>query len=150
MALKTGDRIPDFSAVDTNGDLFSVGDWIGKKNLVIYFYPKDDTPGCTAEACNFRDQYAEFKELDAEVIGISSDSVQSHKQFGEKHNLPFVLLSDKDKKIRKMFGVPNDFLGLIPGRTTYVVDKNGIIQFVFDSINAKNHIKKAFDFLKRM
>jgi peroxiredoxin Q/BCP len=146
----TADSIPVFSAVDANGNVFSSETVVGVKPVIIYFYPKDDTPGCTVEACTFRDQYQDFKELGAEVIGISSDSDQSHGRFVKKYNLPFLLLSDPDKKIRKMFGVPNDFLGLIPGRATYVVDKNGIIQFVFDSTSAKNHIKKALDFLKRM
>ncbi len=150
MALQIGNSIPVFSAIDANGNLFSSAAVIGIKPVVIYFYPKDDTPGCTVEACTFRDQYQDFQDLGAEVVGISSDNVKSHQKFANKYNLPFILLSDTDKKIRKMFGVPNDFLGLISGRATYVIDKNGIIQFVFDSTSAKNHIKKALDFLKRM
>jgi thioredoxin-dependent peroxiredoxin len=147
MALKVGDRIPFFIAKNSNGDNFEVRDYLGHA-LVIYFYPKDDTPGCTIQACTFRDQYEDFKSLGAEVIGISSDSTKSHQKFASKYKLPFILLSDFDKKIRTQFGVPNDFLGLIPGRATYVIDKEGIIQFIFDSTSAKIHIEKALEILK--
>lgn len=149
MALKEGDKIPSFKAIDANGTEFDSQNYIGKSPLVIYFYPKDDTPGCTAQACSFRDNYQDFKDLGAEVIGISSDSTTSHVKFKEKFQLPFILLSDSDKKLRKLFGVPNDFLGLIPGRATYVADKNGTIQLVFDSTSAKIHITKALEILKK-
>ena len=150
MALQVGDKIPNFSAIDTNGDLFDSNEVIGKKPVVVYFYPKDNTRVCTEQACSFRDQYEDFKTLGAEVIGISGDSLKSHVAFASKHNLPFILLSDFDKKIRKDFGVPNDYLGLIPGRATYVADKNGIIQLIFDSTSGKIHIQKALEILKRM
>ncbi|QBZ97951.1 peroxiredoxin [Flavobacterium sangjuense] len=150
MGLKVGDKIPNFAAIDTNGDLFDSNEVIGKKPVVIYFYPKDDTRVCTEQACSFRDQYEDFKSLDAEVIGISSDSLKSHVAFANKHKLPFILLSDFDKKIRKAFGVPNDYLGLIPGRATYVADKNGIVQLIFDSTSGKIHIEKALEILKTM
>ena len=140
---------PIFVAKNSNGDSFEVKNYLGQP-LVIYFYPKDDTPGCTIQACTFRDQYQDFKDLGAEVIGISSDTVQSHQKFINQYKLPFILLSDFDKKIRKLFGVPNDYLGLIPGRATYVADKNGIIQLIFDSTSAKIHIQKALEILKRM
>lgn len=149
MALQVGDKIPFFTSIDSNGNSFNSKDYIGKP-LVIYFYPKDDTPGCTIQACTFRDQYEDFKSLGAEVIGISSDSLSSHKKFASRYKLPFILLSDFDKKIRTQFGVPNDFLGLIPGRATYVIDKNGIVQLIFDSTSAKIHIQKALEILKRM
>jgi len=149
MALQVGDKITFFTAIDSNGNSFNSKDYLGKL-LVIYFYPKDDTPGCTIQACTFRDQYEDFKVLGAEVIGISSDSLSSHKKFASRYKLPFILLSDFDKKIRTQFGVPNDFLGLIPGRATYVIDKNGIIQLIFDSTSAKIHIQKALEVLKRM
>jgi peroxiredoxin Q/BCP len=149
MALKLGDTIPFFTSIDTNGNSFEVRDYLGKP-IVIYFYPKDDTPGCTIQACAFRDQYEDFKSLGAEVIGISGDSLQSHQKFASRYKLPFILLSDFDKKIRNEFGVPNDFLGLIPGRATYVIDKNGIVQLIFDSTSAKIHIQKALEILKRM
>ncbi len=150
MALQTGDKIPEFSAKDNKGNDFESSSIVGKKPIVFYFYPKDNTPGCTAQACSFRDQYEDFKDLGAEVVGISSDSIASHEKFVQQYQLPFILLSDNDKKIRKLFGVKPDLLGLIPGRVTYVVDKNGIIQFVFDSMNATNHIPKALETIKKM
>ena len=150
MALQEGDEIPEFSARDNNGNDFESSSIVGKKPVVFYFYPKDNTPGCTAQACSFRDQYEDFKDLGAEVVGISSDSIASHEKFVQQYQLPFILLSDNDKKIRKLFGVKPDLLGLIPGRVTYVVDKNGIIQFVFDSMNATDHIPKALETIKKM
>ena len=150
MALKVGDKVPNFSAIDTNGDLFNSNIVVGKKSLVIYFYPKDDTRVCTEQACSFRDQHEDFKTLGAEVIGVSGDSLKSHIAFANKHHLPFILLSDFDKKIRKNFDVPNDYLGLIPGRATYVADKNGIVQLIFDSTSGKIHIDKALEILKTM
>ncbi len=148
MALKVGDTLPDFKAKDTNGNLFNSQDYIGKHSLVIYFYPKDDTPGCTTQACGFRDNYQEFKDLGAEVIGISSDTVQSHIKFKSKFNLPFILLSDNDKKLRRLFGVENDFL-FIPGRQTYVIDHKGVIVMIFNSMSSMIHIKKALQILKK-
>lgn len=147
MALQVGDKIPNFSAIDTNGNIFESDTIVGKKSLVIYFYPKDDTRVCTEQACSFRDQYEEFKALGAEVIGVSSDSVKSHQKFAKQYRLPFTLLSDSDKKLRKLFGVPNDLLGLIPGRVTYIADNNGVIQLVFNSMMGKIHIEKALEFL---
>lgn len=150
MALQVGDKIPSFSAIDTNGNVFESDTIVGKKSFVIYFYPKDDTRVCTEQACSFRDQYEDFKALGAEVIGVSSDSVKSHQKFANQHNLPFILLSDADKKLRKLFGVPNDLLGLIPGRVTYVADRDGIVQLVFNSMSGKIHIEKALEILKRI
>ena len=148
MALHVGDKIPNFEAVDSNGSTFDSASVVGKQPLVIYFYPKDDTPGCTAQACSFRDQYQDFKDLGAEVIGISSDSIQSHQKFSKRYNLPFILLSDGDKKLRKLFDVPTNLFGLLPGRVTFVADANGIIQLIFDSMSAKIHITKALAILK--
>lgn len=148
MELKEGDRIPDFTAKDTNGNDFNSQNLIGKKPLVIYFYPKDNTPGCTAQACSFRDQYEDFKDLGAEVIGISSDSIASHQKFTKQFKLPFILLSDSDKKIRTLFGVPSNLFGLMPGRVTYVADNTGTIIMVFDSMKAKNHISKALEAIR--
>jgi len=150
MSLKIGDKIPLFSAVDNKGDLFEIETLLGQKALVIYFYPKDNTPGCTIQACTFRDQYDDFQDLGAEVIGISSDSLQSHIKFSSKYQLPFILLSDANGSIRKAFGVPTDFLGLFPGRATYVVDKRGMVQYIFDSASPKIHIQKALEKLKTM
>lgn len=150
MVLQIGNKIPDFSAKDNNGNVFESSSIVGQKPVVFYFYPKDNTPGCTAQACSFRDQYEDFKDLGAEVIGISSDSTASHEKFVQQYQLPFILLSDNDKKIRNLFGVKPDLFGLIPGRVTYVADKNGIIQFIFDSMNATNHISKALETIKKM
>lgn len=149
MSLKIGDKLPSFSAKDTNGNIFNSQDYIGKQPLVIYFYPKDDTPGCTAQACSFRDNYQEFKDLGAEVIGISSDTVTSHLKFKSKFNLPFILLSDNDKKLRKLFGVQNN-LFIIPGRETFVIDKQGMVIMVFNSMSSEIHITKALKVLKKL
>lgn len=151
MALKVGDKIPNFSALDTNGNVFESQSIIGKKPLVIYFYPKDDTPGCTAQACSFRDQYEDFTDLGAEVIGVSSDTVASHQKFAKQYKLPFILLSDSNKKIRNLFGVPSGLFGLLPGRVTYVADKNGTIQLIFDNnLMATKHIPKALASIKKI
>jgi peroxiredoxin Q/BCP len=150
MKLRVGDKIPNFTAKDTNGNDFDSQDVIGTKPLVIYFYPKDNTPGCTAQACSFRDQYEDFKDLGAEVIGISSDSVASHQKFTQQFQLPFILLSDYDKKIRKLFGVPSGLFGILPGRVTYVTDKMGIIIMIFDSMMATRHIPKALEAIRKL
>jgi len=149
MSLKIGDKLPSFSAKDTNGNIINSQDYIGKQPLVVYFYPKDDTPGCTAQACSFRDNYQEFKDLGAEVIGISSDTVTSHLKFKSKFNLPFILLSDNDKKLRKLFGVQNS-LFIIPGRETFVIDKQGVVIMVFNSMSSEIHITKALKVLKKL
>lgn len=150
MTLQVGDKIQNFAAIDTNGNLFDSNEVIGKKPVVVYFYPKDNTRVCTEQACSFRDQYEDFKSLGAEVIGISSDSLKSHQNFASRYKLPFILLSDADKKLRRLFGVPNDLFGLIPGRVTYVADKDGIVRLVFNSMSGKIHIEKAIEILKTM
>lgn len=150
MAVQVGDIIPHFSALDTNGNTFDSATIVGKKPLVIYFYPKDNTPGCTAQACSFRDQYEDFLDLGAEVIGVSSDSVISHQKFTAQYQLPFVLLSDTDKKIRNLFGVPSSLLGMLPGRVTYVVDTAGVVQLVFNSMLSGNHIPKALEAIQKI
>ena len=147
--LKIGDKIPSFTLQDQNGEDFLIDDFLGSTAMVIYFYPKDDTPGCTKEACSFRDTYAEFRDLNAKVIGISADNVVSHKKFAEKYNLPFTLLSDTNNKVRKLFGVPGSLFGLIPGRVTYIVDKNGIVTEIYDNMfNAEGHIKESLKALQ--
>lgn len=150
MALEVGDKVPDFLAKDSKGNDFDSTSIVGKKTVVFYFYPKDNTPGCTAQACSFRDQYEDFKDLGAEVVGISSDSIVSHEKFSQKYQLPFMLLSDDDKKLRNLFGVKPSLFGLIPGRVTYVVDKKGIIRLVFDSLVATNHIPRALETVQKM
>jgi len=145
--IKVGDKIPTFALKDQNGDLFAVNDSVGKP-MVIYFYPKDDTPGCVKEACKFRDEFEKFNDLGVLVIGISGDSVESHKKFEEKYNLPFTLLADEGNKIRKMFGVPKSLV-FLPGRVTYVIDKSGIVQYVFNSqFGAEKHIENSLKILK--
>ena len=150
MALQVGDKIPNFTAKDSSGSDFVSSSVIGIKPVVFYFYPKDNTPGCTAQACSFRDQYEDFKDLGAEVIGISSDSVQSHEKFIKRYKLPFLLLSDNDKKLRNLFGVKTSLFGFLPGRVTYVADKNGVIQLIFDSLVATSHIPRALKIIKKM
>jgi len=150
MGLKLGDVVPNFTAQTTDGSLFDSKDYIGKKPLVIYFYPKDDTSVCTAQACSFRDQYEDFKSFGAEVIGVSSDSIQSHQKFAAQYRLPFILLSDSKKQLRKLFGVPNDLLGLIPGRVTYVLNEKGEVQLIFNNMSGPIHIKKALACIKKM
>ena len=149
MALKEGDIVPDFKAKTQSGEKFELSNYLGKP-LVIYFYPKDNTPGCTTQACSFRDQYQDFQDLGAEVIGVSGDSEESHDKFAHKHKLPFILLSDERKKIRNLFGVPTHFFGLLPGRVTYIIDKEGKIVSVFNSIKATVHIEHALDIVRNM
>lgn len=146
--IKVGDTLPLFGAKDQNGNDFYIASVLKKKVLVIYFYPKDDTPGCTKQACFFRDQYEEFTDLGAEVIGVSGDNVQSHHKFATEYKLPFTLLSDRDKSLRKLFGVPTNLLGLVPGRVTYVVDREGIVRMVFESMNAESHFPKVLEAIK--
>lgn len=148
--LKIGSAIPSFTLPDQHGTLFDINSVIGKKNLVIYFYPKDDSPGCTAQACSFRDQFEVFTEADAVIIGISGQSVKSHREFAEKHRLGFTLLSDEGNKVRKQFGVPTNLLGLLPGRVTYVADKTGKVINIFNSqMNATKHVDEALRILKQ-
>lgn len=142
MGLKVGTKIPMFTLPDSTGNPFSISELIGKKPFVLYFYPKNNTPGCTTEACDFRDAYEDFIALGAEVVGISSDSSKSHARFGEKYSLPFILLADKDNAVRKQFKIKNSMF-VLPGRETYVVDKNGIIIMVFNSNSASEHMKRA-------
>ena len=146
--MNLSDTLKPFTATDQNGDTFDISQYLGKKPLVIYFYPKNFTPGCTAEACSFRDNYQDFQELGAEVIGVSGDSESSHKRFAKKHNLPFTLLSDKDGKLRKQFGVKKSILGLLPGRETFIFDDEAKLILRFNSLDAKPHIRKALKALK--
>jgi peroxiredoxin Q/BCP len=147
--LKIGEQAPQLKGIDQKGNSIDTASYIGSKNLIVYFYPKDETKGCTAQACSFRDAYEDFKELNCEVIGISGDSEASHKNFATHHLLPFILLSDSDKKIRKAFQVPKDFLGLIPGRYTFVINKTGkIIDIFHDAINMQKHFQTALEKIK--
>lgn len=148
--IKIGDRIPDFSLYNQDGKLMNMHELIGHP-MVIYFYPKDDTPGCTREACAFRDDFHQFTELDVTVFGISNDSIASHKQFKEKYKLPFDLLADDENKVRKTFGVPADLFGLIAGRGTYVIDGQGVVRHVFNNqFNFKKHVSEAIKVIKEL
>ena len=131
--IKPGDYIPDFSLKDQDGNLLKISNYLGKKKLVIFFYPKDGSLNCTREACYFRDLSDVFEEADAIVIGISGQSVESHKEFARKNHLKYALLSDPGNNVRKLFGVPGKVFGLIPGRVTYVADRKGKVVYIFDS-----------------
>jgi peroxiredoxin Q/BCP len=145
-----GESAPDFHLLSNRGNYVSLHDLLGTKNLVVYFYPKDFTRGCTAEACSFRDSYEAFKALGAEVIGISSDNQSSHDAFAKEHNLPFILLSDTDGSVRKAYGVKKS-LGLFEGRVSFVIDKKGIVRHVFSSqMKATAHVAEAMNILKSL
>lgn len=146
--LKIGDKIPEFSAIDQQGKTVDMSSLSGKA-LVIYFYPKDETKGCTAQACSFRDNYQDFLDAGAEVIGISGDNETKHEKFASKHNLPFILLSDGDKSLRNIFDVKRDLFGLIPGRETFVFDHEGRLIYKFRSqMQWGAHAEKALKLLQ--
>jgi peroxiredoxin Q/BCP len=146
--VKVGDAAPDFTLPNQSGELFSLSSLLGKKSIVLYFYPKDFSRGCTAEACAFRDSYEAFKQAGAEVVGVSSQSVESHDKFASLYKLPFILLSDEDQRVRKLYGVPTT-LGVLPGRVTYVIDKKGTVRYIFNSqFNPTKHIEEALAILK--
>ncbi len=149
--IEVGDKAPSFELLDQDGKKFTSSQVIGSEICVIYFYPKDDTPGCTKEACSFRDNFEAFTDAGVKVIGISADDVESHKKFAAKYKLPYTLLSDTENKVRKLFGVKGDLFGLIPGRVTFVVDKNGVIRHVFNSqMNAEKHITESLAAIKKL
>ncbi len=128
--LEAGTVAPQFTATLDNGETFNLGEWRGRKHVVLYFYPKDDTRGCTREACAFRDNYEPITALDAIIVGVSADPADSHQQFREKHSLPFPLIPDTDKQLSKLYGARGLF-GLTTARITYVIDKQGIIRGAF-------------------
>lgn len=143
MGITVGDKAPDFKLRDQDGKEVTLTAFRGKKAVVLYFYPKDETPGCTKEACSFRDSYEDFAAAGAEVIGVSGDSVAKHKSFAEHHRLPFTLLADEGNRLRKAYGVPAT-LWVLPGRVTYVIDTSGVVRHVFDSqLQATKHIDEA-------
>ncbi len=147
--VQVGDLTPDFALLNQSGTPVSLGDFLGKQHIVLYFYPKDNTSLCTEEACAFRDSYEVFKGAGAEVIGVSSDSVESHRQFAKEHQLPFILLSDVDGVIRKRYSVPTAF-GL-PGRVTYIIDRQGIVRRIFFSqFTSKKHVDEALQVLQKI
>lgn len=149
IELKIGDPAPEFNSPDQDGNIVSLSDFKGKK-LVLYFYPKDDTPGCTAEACDLRDNYEQFLNKGFEILGVSPDSAESHKKFIKKYNLPFNLITDPDKKIltaydawgeKKMYG--KSYMGVL--RKTYIISENGIIENIFNKVQTKTHSKQIFE-----
>lgn len=143
MSVQVGQLAPDFSLTNQAGETVILSSFRGQKAVVLYFYPKDDTPGCTVESCSFRDSYEDFQQIGAEVIGVSSDSPSSHQQFASKYKLPFTLVSDADGKVRREYGVPST-LGLLPGRVTYVIDQAGVVRHIFNSqFNPKAHVGEA-------
>ncbi|GIH17947.1 peroxiredoxin [Rugosimonospora africana] len=149
-SLAVGDRAPDFTLPTQTGEQVSLHDLLKERVVVLYFYPKDDTLGCTREACAFRDAYEVFVEAGAQVVGISSDSVGSHDQFARKHNLPFVLVADEGGEVRRSFGVRST-LGFLPGRVTYVIDRQGIIRYVFSSqTQFNNHVQGALAVVRQL
>ncbi len=150
VSVKVGDKAPDFTLPSQMGDNVTLSEYFGKKNVVLYFYPKDESQGCTREACAFRDAYDVFTQLGAEVLGVSGQSVDSHKSFASHYGLPFVLLSDVDNKVRKLYGVPAT-MGIIPGRVTFIIDMKGIVRHVFNSqYQPTRHVEEAKQFLERL
>lgn len=146
--VAVGDTAPDFTLESQSGSRVVLKDLLGKNCIVLYFYPKDDTYGCIAESCAFRDQYEVFKDAGADVVGISSDSPQSHQAFASKYRLPFILLSDSGNKVRELYGVPTTF-GMIPGRVTYIIDKTGVVRDIFNSqFNPTSHVEQALSIIK--
>jgi peroxiredoxin Q/BCP len=145
-----GDKAPDFTLPSQMGDNVTLSEYFSKKNIVLYFYPKDESLGCTREACRFRDSYDVFTSLGAEVLGVSSQSVESHKSFATHHGLPFILLSDEKNEVRKLYGVPAT-MGIIPGRVTFIIDKKGVVRHVFSSqYQPEKHIEEALKILKEL
>ena len=150
MKVNVGDIAPDFTLTSQKIEQVTLSQFRGNKNVVLYFYPKDETRGCTREACTFRDSYELFTDLGAEVIGVSADTVESHKAFAAHYNLPFTLLSDMDDKVRNLYGATSS-LGIIPGRVTFVIDKVGVVRHVFSSkIDMKAHVDEAMRVLKTL
>ncbi|GER67189.1 peroxiredoxin [Weizmannia acidilactici] len=144
---------PDFTLPETNGKLITLSDFRGKKHVVLYFYPKDMTPGCTTEACDFRDHYKDFSDLDAVIIGISPDPVERHQKFTEKHGLPFYLLSDEDHKVAEKYGVwkkkktfGKEYMGI--ERSTFIIDKNGEIVKEWRKVRVNGHAEEALAYIK--
>ncbi|CAN5173181.1 peroxiredoxin [soil metagenome] len=150
MELNVGDKVPAIKLKDKDDKSFDFRELAGKSAFVVYFYPKNFTPGCTAEACSFRDQYQDFKDLGAEVIAISPDSANSHQKFAEAYNLPFIFLSDNDRKARIAFGVKSSLFGLLPGRETFVFDRQGILRMRYNNLQAVHHTSKALNTLKAL
>jgi peroxiredoxin Q/BCP len=148
--IDVGQRAPDFTLPAGDGRSVSLADFRGKKVVVLFFYPKDETPGCTREACEFRDSFDAFSEVGAEVIGVSDDDVESHKKFAANHRLPMTLLSDGGGKVREKFGV-KAFLGIVPDRVTFVIDREGVVRHVFAArLRFGKHVDEALGVVKTL
>jgi len=148
--LKIGDKAPHFKGKSQEGKEINLQDYLGKKNVVLFFYPKDDSPVCTLEACAFRDQYEKFRSLDTEIIGVNDASIESHSKFAIKHNLNFPIINDQENQIRKLFKVPK-VLFFLAGRVTYVIDKKGVIQSAVNNMfNGEIHIEEALKVLQEV
>ena len=148
--LAAGEQAPDFVVIDHKGDTVRLSDFQGKRAVVLFFYPKDDSPSCRREACSFRDQYAAFQDAGAEVIGINGDSAKSHQAFAEKRSLSYRLLTDIGGKVRKLYGVPA-LLGLFTHRVTFVIDRDGVIRHVVNSqAGSQRHVSEALATVKRI
>jgi len=151
--VKEGNKAPDFSAADQDGNKVKLSSFRGKKNVVLYFYPKDMTPGCTTEACDFRDQFKKFKST--EILGVSIDSPERHQKFIEKYDLPFTLISDVDQKVVNKYGVWQEkklygrtFMGIV--RSTFIIDKSGVVRKIFPKVKVKGHIDEVMEALKEL
>ena len=154
MSLKVGDKAPAFKLINQDGETISLIDLKGKP-VVLYFYPKDNTSGCTKEACNFRDEFPKFRKIKAEIIGVSADSVESHKKFADKYKLPFNLLSDEKKEVLEKYGVWQEksmygkkYMGIV--RTTFVIGSDGKIKKIFPKVKVDNHNKEVMEALKEI
>jgi thioredoxin-dependent peroxiredoxin len=148
--IRVGDKAPDFTLPSQSGEPVRLYDRLGERAIVLYFYPKDNTPGCTAEARAFRDSYEVFTKAGADVIGVSSDSVARHVGFADQHKLPFTLLSDQGGRVRKSYGVPATF-GVVPGRVTYVIDRGGTVRHVFNSMtHIDQHVSEALEVVRQL
>ena len=141
--IQVGDRAPDFSGSTQDGSTIHLSDFLAKRSVVLFFYPRDGTPICTKEVCSFRDSYQQFVDAGAKVIGVSSDAKETHQEFAHQHDLPFHLISDAEGSLRKAFGVPRT-LGVLPGRVTYVIDKEGIVRLIFSAqFASEEHVRQA-------
>ncbi len=151
MPLPLGSQAPDFELPNQTGELIRLSDLTADKVVVLFFYPKDDTPGCTAENCAFRDRYEVFRDAGAELVGISADSIDRHRAFTDKHRLPFPILSDPDRRVRRKYKVKDTIPILLPGRATYVIDRGGVIRHHFSSqLAATRHVAEALRIVEQL
>jgi len=149
VKVQVGSPAPEFEGPTADGSKLGLKNFVGKKNVVLYFYPKDDTPGCTKEACSFRDNIGPIRKMGAEVVGVSLDSINSHEKFTTKYNLPFPLISDKEKRIAHSFGVLKD-TGTSTSRVTFIIDKSGKIAKIFPKVDVSKHTEEVVEALKAL